>query len=56
MLARLGRRLSRGFALLTLSVVWGCAPGLGGRASFPVVSKAKMPDGYEKVADLDERS
>jgi hypothetical protein len=55
MLARLGRRLLRHFALLTLSVVWGCAPGLGGQASFPVVSKAKIPDGYEKVADVDEQ-
>jgi hypothetical protein len=35
--------------------LFGCAPGLGGRASFPVVSKAKMPAGFVKVADVDEQ-
>lgn len=33
---------------------FGCAPGLGGQASFPVVSKGGVPNGYEKVADVDE--
>jgi hypothetical protein len=32
----------------------GCAPGLGGRASFPVVSRANAPNGFEKVAPVDE--
>lgn len=27
---------------------------MGGRASFPVVSKAKIPNGFEKVAEVDE--
>ena len=40
---------------MALFWVTGCAPGLGGRASFPVVSKAKMPDGFEKVAEVDEQ-
>jgi hypothetical protein len=42
-------------ALVSLVGVLGCAPGIGGRASFPVVSKAKIPDGFERVAQVDEK-
>jgi hypothetical protein len=41
-------------ALVATCGLLGCAPGLGGRASFPVVSKAKIPEGFVKVADVDE--
>jgi hypothetical protein len=34
--------------------VFGCAPGLGGQASFPVVSRAGAPNGLEKVTQVDE--
>jgi hypothetical protein len=41
-------------ALLALLGVSGCAPGIGGRASFPVLSTAKIPPNFEKVADVEE--
>jgi len=41
--------------VLLAGLLVGCAPGMGGRASFPVVSKAKAPAGFEKVADVDEK-
>jgi len=49
-----GSRAWWAFAVVTLCGILGCAPGIGGRASFPVVSKAKIPDGFEKVAQVDE--
>jgi hypothetical protein len=50
-----GSRSWWSFALLLLFGVFGCAPGLGGQASFPVVSKANIPSGFEKVAEVDEQ-
>jgi hypothetical protein len=34
--------------------VAGCAPELGGRASFPILSRAPMPGNYQPVATVDE--
>jgi len=33
----------------------GCAPTLAGKASFPVLSRASLPSGFEKVAEVDEQ-
>lgn len=33
----------------------GCAPEIGGRASFPLLSKAALPAPYEPVAEVDEK-
>lgn len=48
---RLVLALSSLFALLGLT---GCAPELGGRASFPLVGKGQLA-GYERVAHIDEK-
>lgn len=50
----MGSRFWWSLALAASFGIFGCAPGLGGRASFPVVSKAKIPEGFVKVADVDE--
>src|SRR5688500_15982732 len=33
----------------------GCAPELGGRASFPVLSRATLPGYFEPIAAVDEK-
>lgn len=55
MRAGAGSRFWRTATLLAMTGLFGCAPGIGGAASFPVVSKAKIPAGYEKVTDVDEQ-
>jgi len=40
------------FCLLSSS---GCAPEIGGRASFPVLSRATLPNYYEPVTTVDEK-
>jgi len=54
MLVGLGSRFWWAGALLVLLGATGCAPGIGGRASFPVLSTAKIPPNFEKVADVEE--
>jgi hypothetical protein len=51
----LGSKFLWAGALLALLGVSGCAPGIGGRASFPVLSTAKVPPNFEKVADVEEQ-
>jgi hypothetical protein len=51
----LGSRFWWAGALLALLGLFGCAPGIGGRASFPVLSTAKIPPNFEKVADVEEQ-
>lgn len=48
----------RGFvaaALASALAMSGCAPELGGRASFPVLSKATLPNYYEPITTVDEK-
>ena len=33
----------------------GCAPEIGGRASFPVLSRTTLPNYYEPIATVDEK-
>jgi hypothetical protein len=33
----------------------GCAPALGGAASFPIVSRTTLPNYYEPIATVDEK-
>lgn len=35
--------------------VAGCAPQLGGAASFPILGRAPLPGNYQPVATVDER-
>lgn len=41
-------------ALVAPSLLLGCAPQIGGHASFPVLSKSSLP-GYERVTQVDEK-
>jgi len=54
MSVEMGSRVWWSCALALLLGASACAPGMGGRASFPVVSRAKIPSGFEKVAEVDE--
>ncbi|HVH46301.1 MAG TPA: hypothetical protein VM925_28365 [Labilithrix sp.] len=55
-LAPLGRGLALGALLLGSAFAsFGCAPEIGGRASFPVLSKATLPNYWEPVATVDEK-
>lgn len=54
----LGGRGPRGFApsaLLFCLGLLGCAPAIGGRASFPIVSRGTLPAGFERVVEVDEK-
>lgn len=42
-------------ALALAGALAGCAPEIGGRASFPILSKGALPGGYETVARVDEK-
>src|SRR5688572_3896842 len=42
-------------AVVSFSGLMGCAPTLAGKASFPVLSRASLPSGFEKVAEVDEQ-
>jgi hypothetical protein len=47
-------------ALAALAVAFalgglGCAPEIGGRASFPLVSRTTLPNYYEPIATVDEK-
>jgi hypothetical protein len=46
------RKLIAGFAVLALA---GCAPAMGGRASFPIISRTTLPSYYEPVTQVDEK-
>jgi hypothetical protein len=51
-------RLSRFVSALVLGSALssiGCAPEIGGRASFPVLSRATLPNYYEPVTTIDEK-
>lgn len=40
--------------LLASSAMAGCAPAIGGLASFPLLSKGTLPNSYRPVAQVDE--
>lgn len=53
----LGGQGCGGFAAIALLLgagLSGCAPAIGGQASFPVLSRGTLPAGFERVVAVDE--
>ena len=51
-----GARGAVGFAgICSLLATSGCAPEIGGRASFPVLSRTTLPSYYEPITTVDEK-
>lgn len=48
-------RLAPGLLVGALLSLAGCAPEIGGRASFPVLSKTTLPNYYQPIAQVDEK-
>ena len=51
-----GRGLFGGALLVSGALaISGCAPEIGGRASFPVLSRTTLPNYYEPITTVDEK-
>jgi hypothetical protein len=55
MIARLTRGVGAFVGFLGLFGAAGCAPEIGGRASFPILSRTTLPNYYEPITTVDEK-